>query len=65
MQLAQEYRAKLKGMEYLDTQRVLWKYLMPLGEIMIDFYDRLKSVTKGYATMNMNLLLIALQSSWD
>ncbi len=52
MQLAQEYRGKLKGMEYLDTQRVLWKYLMPLGEIMIDFYDRLKSTTKWYATMN-------------
>lgn len=52
MQLVQEYRGRLKGMEYLNPERVLWKYLMPLGEIMIDFYDRLKSATKGYATMN-------------
>lgn len=39
-------------MEYLDETRVVWKYQMPLGEIIIDFYDQLKSRTKGYATMN-------------
>lgn len=52
MTLAQEYRGEMKGMEYLDAQRVVWKYNMPMGEIVIDFYDRLKSATKGYATMN-------------
>jgi GTP-binding protein LepA len=52
MELAQEYRGALLGMEFLDTTRVLWKYMMPMGEFIIDFYDRLKSATKGYATMN-------------
>lgn len=52
MALAQEYRGNLKSMEYLDQSRVVWHYLLPMGEIIIDFYDRLKSATKGYATMN-------------
>jgi GTP-binding protein LepA len=52
MELAQEYRGALLWMEFLDTTRVLWKYMMPMGEFIIDFYDRLKSATKGYATMN-------------
>lgn len=52
MDLAQEYRGEMKAMEYIDQTRILWRYEMPLGEIIIDFYDRLKSSTKGYATMN-------------
>lgn len=52
MQLAQEYRWEMRWMEYLDQERVLWKYDMPMWEIIIDFYDKLKSNTKGYATMN-------------
>lgn len=52
MTLTQEYRGQLKSMDYLDKTRVVWKYSMPMGEIIIDFYDRLKSSTKGYATMN-------------
>lgn len=52
MDLVKEYRWQMNGMEYIDETRVLWKYIMPLGEIIIDFYDRLKSSTKGYATMN-------------
>lgn len=52
MELAQEYRWEMKSMEYIDDTRLLWRYEMPLGEIIIDFYDRLKSSTKGYATMN-------------
>jgi len=52
MGLAQEYRGSMTGMEFLDKDRVVRKYLMPMGEIVIDFYDRLKSLTKGYATMN-------------
>ena len=52
MSLAQEYRGNLKSMEYLDETRVVRHYDLPMGEIIIDFYDRLKSATKGYATMN-------------
>lgn len=52
MSLVQEYRGQMQHMEHLDQTRVVRKYLMPLGEIIIDFYDRLKSATKGYATMN-------------
>ncbi len=52
MELCQEYRWQLKNMEYIDTTRILYRYDMPLGEIIIDFYDRLKSCTKWYATMN-------------
>lgn len=39
-------------MEYLDQTRVVWRYEMPMGEMIVDFYDRLKSSTKGYATLN-------------
>jgi GTP-binding protein LepA len=39
-------------MDYIDETRVVWHYELPMGEIIIDFYDRLKSATKGYATMN-------------
>ena len=52
MDLCQDYRGQLQNMEYLDTQRVVRRYKMPLGEIIIDFYDKIKSITKGYATMN-------------
>lgn len=52
MSLCQEYRGEMIGMEYLDAKRVVRKYLLPMGEIVIDFYDKLKSLTKGYATMN-------------
>lgn len=52
MQLCQDYRWKLKSMEYIDETRVVRHYELPMWEIIIDFYDRLKSATKGYATMN-------------
>ena len=52
MALCQEYRGKLINMEYIDETRVVRHYELPMGEIIIDFYDRLKSATKGYATMN-------------
>ncbi len=51
-ELCQEYRWILKSSEYLDDSRVLRRYIMPLWEIIIDFYDKLKSSTKWYATMN-------------
>ncbi len=56
MSLCQEHRGRLEGMDYLDESRVIWKYVMPLGEIVIDFYDQLKSLTKWYASMNYEFL---------
>lgn len=52
MALCQEYRGRLINMEYIDETRVVRHYELPMGEIIIDFYDRLKSATKGYATMS-------------
>lgn len=55
MELAQEYRWKMKNMEYIDKNRILWKYYIPLAEIIVDFYDKLKSITKWYASMNYEM----------
>lgn len=52
MELSQEHRGVLKGMEYIDKERVLRRYKLPLAEIIIEFYDALKSSTKWFATMN-------------
>lgn len=52
MSLCQEYRWKIWKMDYIDETRVVRHYELPMWEIIIDFYDRLKSATKGYATMN-------------
>lgn len=52
MELCQDYRWSLESMEYLDETRVVWRYTMPMWEIIIDFYDKLKSATQWYATMN-------------
>ncbi len=56
MELSQSYRGQLKQMKYIDSSRVLWKYKMPMGEIIVDFYDKLKGLTKGYATMNYEMV---------
>lgn len=45
----QSRRAIQKNMVYIDDQRVMMKYLFPLNEIVVDFYDQLKSVSSGYA----------------
>lgn len=52
MKLVQEYRWSLVSMEYLDETRVVWRYEMPMGEMIVDFYDKLKSATRWYATLN-------------
>ncbi len=52
MQLCQERRGSLKDMSYLSTERVEIRYDMPLGEIIFDFFDQLKSGTKGYASLD-------------
>lgn len=52
MELCQEKRGEFVTMEYLDDIRVNIIYQMPLSEIVFDFFDRLKSNTKGYASLN-------------
>ncbi|MEM8531410.1 MAG: translation elongation factor 4 [Chloroflexota bacterium] len=55
MDLVTGKRGMFETMEYLDPQRVLMKYHIPLGEIVVDFYDQLKSRTQGYASLDYNL----------
>ena len=52
MKLAEERRGSYTRTEYLSPQRVILTYEFPLGEIIYDFYDRLKSMTRGYGTMD-------------
>jgi GTP-binding protein LepA len=52
MDLVMKKRGQYISMEYLDTSRVLLTYSLPLAELIIDFYDRLKSITKGYASLD-------------
>jgi len=52
MELATNRRGTFLGMEYLDPQRVLLTFELPLGEVIVDFYDQLKSRTQGYASMD-------------
>ena len=52
MELCQSRRGTLLGMEYLGEDRVEIRYTMPLGEIVFDFFDQLKSKTAGYASLD-------------
>lgn len=52
MELCQQRRGTLLGMEYLSEDRVELRYNMPLGEIVFDFFDQLKSKTQGYASLD-------------
>ena len=52
MELATNRRGTFVGMEYLDPKRVLLTFDLPLGEVIVDFYDQLKSRTQGYASMD-------------
>jgi GTP-binding protein LepA len=52
MELCQQRRGTLKGMEYLSADRVELKYVLPLAEIIFDFFDQLKSRTRGYASLD-------------
>src|SRR5947199_8166768 len=52
MELCQSRRGNLLGMDYLSEDRVELRYTLPLGEIIYDFFDQLKSRTKGYASLD-------------
>ena len=52
MELCQSRRGVLRGMEYLSADRVEIRYTMPLAEIIFDFFDQLKSRTRGYASLD-------------
>jgi GTP-binding protein LepA len=52
MELCQTKRGRLDGMDYLSSDRVEMRYTLPLAEIVFDFFDQLKSRTKGYASLD-------------
>ncbi|MCI0722594.1 MAG: translation elongation factor 4 [Acidobacteria bacterium] len=55
LKLAEEKRGVQKGLDYVTTTRVLITYELPLNEIVLDFYDRLKSVSRGYASLDYHI----------
>ncbi|SIQ72074.1 translation elongation factor 4 [Halanaerobium kushneri] len=55
MELCQDNRGDFKDMQYIDQDRVTLKYEMPLSEIITDFFNQLKSKTRGYATLDYEL----------
>ena len=56
MTLGTERRGEYKGMNYLDTTRVEIDWEFPLGEIILDFFDKLKSISRGYASLDYEML---------
>jgi GTP-binding protein LepA len=60
LKLVEEKRGKQKSFEYMGTSRVKLLYELPLNEVVLDFYDRLKSVSRGYASLDYHLA-----GSWE
>lgn len=56
MELSQDKRGEYQSMEYLDETRVSVMYHLPLSEIIYDYFDKLKSATKGYASLDYELI---------
>jgi GTP-binding protein LepA len=52
MELCQGKRGELQGMDYLSEERVELRYVLPMAEIVFDFFDQLKSKTRGYASLD-------------
>jgi len=55
LKLVEEKRGKQKNFEYVSANRVMLTYELPLNEIVLDFYDRLKTVSRGYASLDYHL----------
>jgi GTP-binding protein LepA len=55
LKLAEEKRGVQKGLDYVTPKRVLITYELPLNEIVLDFYDRLKSASRGYASLDYHI----------
>lgn len=55
IKLCEERRGEQKGIQYASAERVIVTYELPLAEVIFDFYDRLKTATKGYASMDYEL----------
>jgi GTP-binding protein LepA len=55
MELCQKKRGSFKNINYMDSNRVTVEYILPLSEIVYDFFDKLKSYTKGYATFDYDI----------
>jgi GTP-binding protein LepA len=55
LKLVEEKRGKQKNFEYVGASRVMLTYELPLNEIVLDFYDRLKTVSRGYASLDYHL----------
>jgi GTP-binding protein LepA len=56
MDLCQTHRGTMISMDYISPQRVIFTYEIPLAEVIIDFFDQLKSRTKGYASMDYEVI---------
>ncbi|MEO8603149.1 MAG: translation elongation factor 4, partial [bacterium] len=56
LKLCEDKRGRQKGMRYLGVTRVVLEYELPLNEVVLDFYDRLKSVSKGYASLDYEFI---------
>ncbi len=55
MELCRQHRAEYKGIEYIDEDRVHLTYDLPLSELIVEFYDQLKSLSQGYASLDYNV----------
>jgi len=55
LKLVEDKRGKQKGFEYVSASRVMLQYELPLNEIVLDFYDRLKTISRGYASLDYHL----------
>jgi GTP-binding protein LepA len=60
LKLVEEKRGKQKGFEYVSSSRVMLTYELPLNEIVLDFYDKLKTISRGYASLDYHL-----HGHWD
>jgi GTP-binding protein LepA len=56
IKLCEDRRGQQKGIQYASQSRVIITYEMPLAEVLFDFYDKLKSATRGYASMDYELV---------